>query len=146
MRPLGVLLRTGQSRSFQCLKAAVGAPEVSKDDAPDLVKEMLAQIVAGGEQRVVEYTKELDKHEGDILMTQESIQIAIAQVPESVKRDIDFAHAQIKAFAEEQRKSITDFEVDLFPGVKAGQTSIPVDVAGCYVPGGEDTRRTPFFV
>ena len=66
-------------------------------------------------------------------MSQAAIDAAIACVPESAKRDIQFAHAQIKKFADAQRASITDIELELHPGVTAGHTNLPCDVAGCYV-------------
>src|SRR5207249_989599 len=57
-------------------------------------------------------------------------------VPLSVKRDIEFATAQVRQFAEAQMASIRDFSVELSPGLVAGQRLIPVNVAGCYVPAG----------
>jgi hypothetical protein len=57
-------------------------------------------------------------------------------VPEKLKRDIEFAHANVKRFAEAQKATVANFEVEIVPGLIAGQKSIPVDAAGCYVPGG----------
>ena len=57
-------------------------------------------------------------------------------VPASVRRDIDFAVAQVRAFALAQKASTREFEVELHPGVVAGQRLVPVNVAGCYVPTG----------
>ena len=61
---------------------------------------------------------------------------AAAQVPEKLKADIRFAHRNIRLFAEAQRATITDCEIEILPGLIAGQKQIPVSSAGCYVPGG----------
>jgi sulfopropanediol 3-dehydrogenase len=53
-----------------------------------------------------------------------------------VKRDIDFATAQVRRFAEAQRASMQEFSTEVHPGLTAGQRLIPVNVAGCYVPTG----------
>ena len=57
-------------------------------------------------------------------------------VPEKLKDDIKFAHERIKKFAEAQKQSISEFETELSPGLWAGQKLIPIQTAGCYVPGG----------
>ena len=57
-------------------------------------------------------------------------------MPETVKDDIRFAHDQVRRFAEAQRDSLHGFEIETVPGVKLGQRLVPVDCAGCYVPGG----------
>ena len=60
----------------------------------------------------------------------------IAKVPEWVRDDIRFAHDQVRRFAEAQRDSLREFEIEIVPGVRLGQRIIPVQSAGCYVPGG----------
>jgi sulfopropanediol 3-dehydrogenase len=57
-------------------------------------------------------------------------------VPQTVKDDIDFAHRQIRRFAEAQRDSLQGFEIETEPGVILGQRILPVQCAGCYIPGG----------
>ena len=57
-------------------------------------------------------------------------------VPEKLKADIQFAHDNVRRFAEAQKATVSDFEYEIVPGLIAGQKSIPVDAAGCYVPGG----------
>ena len=59
-----------------------------------------------------------------------------AAIPASVKRDIEFATAQVRRFAEAQRASIKEFSLEVSRGLTAGQRLIPVNVAGCYVPTG----------
>jgi sulfopropanediol 3-dehydrogenase len=69
-------------------------------------------------------------------MSPEAIEAAVREVPQRVRDDIDFAARQVRDFALAQRRSITDFEVELHPGVIAGQRVIPVNVVGCYAPAG----------
>jgi len=70
------------------------------------------------------------------MLTPEEIEAAIALVPEKLKADIRFAHDNVKRFAETQKSTLTDVEMEIEPGFIAGQKAIPVDAAGCYVPGG----------
>ena len=69
-------------------------------------------------------------------MTKEEINAAAALVPERLKRDIDFAHDNVRRFAEAQKATLKDIQIEVVPGLIAGQKSIPVDAAGCYIPGG----------
>ncbi len=116
-------------------KAATSAEEFS-NTARTAVEAILKEIRENGEDGVRAVAKRLDKWEGDFILSEEKKQKLIASVPESVKADIRFAHEQIVAFAQAQRNSITDFEMITPAGVRAGQKVIPMDVAGCYVPGG----------
>ena len=111
----------------------------SKSDATevhDIVKNILDDIEAGGDQKVLEYAKKFDHYEGNVLLTAEEIETACALVPEKIKRDIQFAHSNVKRFAETQKATVSDVELEIVPGMVAGQKVIPVDAAGCYVPGG----------
>ena len=118
------------------LKKASKTPETETATAQKVVTEMLAEIGARGEAAVRDYAKKLDGWDGDIVMTRAEIERRAAEVPEAVKRDIDFAIAQVSAFAHAQRRSLGEFSVDLHRGVTAGQRVIPVNVAGCYAPAG----------
>jgi sulfopropanediol 3-dehydrogenase len=84
----------------------------------------------------MEYAKKFDQYEGNVLLTPNDIKAACALVPEKLKRDIEFAHNNVKRFAEAQKATVSDVEVEIVPGMIAGQKAIPVDAAGCYVPGG----------
>ena len=121
---------------IEYLKRATKTPETESGHARAVVTEMLAAIEAGGEQAVRDYAEKLDRWTGPILLTTEEIERRAAEVPEAVRRDIEFAAAQVRAFALAQRRSITDFSVELLPGLVAGQRLVPVNVAGCYVPTG----------
>jgi sulfopropanediol 3-dehydrogenase len=97
---------------------------------------MLADIVARGETAVREYAARLDGWTGDILVAEDEIERRTRDIPASVKRDIEFATAQVARFAEAQRESIHEFAIEIQPGLVAGQRLVPVNVAGCYVPTG----------
>ena len=118
------------------LKKATLTSESNAGETQAIVTGILNDIEARGEEAAKEYAAKFDRYDGNILLTQEEIDAAIAKVPERLKADIDFAHANVKRFAEAQKGTIKDFEVEVIPGLIAGQKSIPVDSAGCYIPGG----------
>lgn len=118
------------------LKQADKQPTTGEADTRRIVGEMLESIRAGGEERARRYAAELDRWQGDIVVPREAIAAAAARVPARLKEDIAFAYARVRDFAERQRESIREFEVELSPGLFAGQRLIPVKTAGCYVPGG----------
>ncbi len=118
------------------LKKASKTPETETATAQKVVTTMLAEIDRGGEAAVRAYAKELDGWEGEIVTTRAEIERRTAEVPDAVKRDIDFAIRQVSDFAHAQRRSLAEFSVDLHPGVTAGQRVLPVNVAGCYAPAG----------
>ncbi|ASJ76226.1 histidinol dehydrogenase [Granulosicoccus antarcticus] len=113
------------------------APVAANDERiQETVKTMLARIEADGESAVREYAAQFDNWQGDFILSDARRAELIARVPEQTRQDIQFAYRQIKGFAEAQRASLTEFEVESAPGVKLGQKIIPVNCAGCYVPGG----------
>ena len=118
------------------LKKAVRTAETDQGDVHDLVVKMLDEIAAGGEDVARKYARDLDKWAGDIIVSPEQRAAAAAMVPAKIKADIQFAHANIKRFAEAQAATVMDCEVEILPGLIAGQKQIPVSAAGCYVPGG----------
>ncbi len=118
------------------LKKAEKSPETETATAQKVVTEMLAKIGAHGEQAVRAYAKKLDAWDGEIVMSRAEIESRSAEVPSEARRDIDFAIRQVADFANAQRESLSDFSVDLHPGVTAGQRVLPVNVAGCYAPAG----------
>jgi sulfopropanediol 3-dehydrogenase len=118
------------------LKQAATTPETDHQDVRDLVQVMLARIAISGEEAVRDYSRTFDKWTGDIIVSRESLDAAAGQVPEQLKEDIRFAHANIRRFAEAQRATLSDCAVEILPGLMAGQKQIPVSAAGCYVPGG----------
>ena len=123
----------------QVKKSQGGAIEFDhgeSDKVIAIVREMLDTIRAGGEQAVLDYARKLDGWTGSVLMTPEEIDSIGRQLDDSLKEDIQFAHERVKKFAENQLASLKEFEMELAPGLVAGQRLIPINTAGCYVPGG----------
>jgi sulfopropanediol 3-dehydrogenase len=118
------------------LKKASKTPDTETATAQAVVTTMLAEIALQGEDAVRNYAKKLDHWEGDIVLSAAQIAARAAEVPQQVRHDIDFAIAQVSAFAHAQRESLREFSVGLHPGVTAGQRVLPVNVAGCYAPAG----------
>ena len=118
------------------LKKASKTPDTETATAQKVVGEMLAEIGKNGEAAVRAYAKKLDGWDGEIVLARAEIDRRAAEVPAAVKRDIDFAIAQVSAFAHAQRQSLSEFSVEVHRGVTAGQRVLPVNVAGCYAPAG----------
>ena len=118
------------------LKQATTTAETDHQDVRDLVSVMLARIALGGEEAVRDYSRIFDKWEGALIVDRAALDAAAAQVPDRLKADIRFAHANIRRFAEAQKATLSDCAVEILPGLMAGQKQIPVSAAGCYVPGG----------
>ncbi|MCG8686408.1 MAG: histidinol dehydrogenase [Desulfobacterales bacterium] len=121
---------------MEYIKKAEKTAEGNSDRIRGTVKEILADIEKNGEQAVIELAKKFDNWEGDFVLSPEKKKALIEQVPEQVKADIRYAHEQVSAFAKAQRDSLTEFETEPMDGVRLGQRIIPMDVAGCYIPGG----------
>jgi sulfopropanediol 3-dehydrogenase len=122
--------------TVEYLKKATLTSKSDASDVHDIVQDMLRTIEAGGDQAALDYAAKLDKYEGPIILSAEDIEAASAMVPEKLKADIQFAHDNVRRFAEAQKSTLTDVEVEIQPGLIAGQKAIPVNAAGCYVPGG----------
>src|SRR5580658_1500584 len=121
---------------IEYLKRAAKTAETDEENARAVVADMLAAIAAGGERAVRDYAEKLDGWSGPIVLAPQEIERRAAEVPESVRRDIEFGAEQVRRFALAQRNSISDFSVELLPGLTTGQRLVPVNVAGCYVPTG----------
>ena len=118
------------------LKQVETRPAVEGKDIRGVVAQMLAKIEQGGEAAVRDYARDLDGWAGDIVVTAAERAAASARVSQELKDDIRFAHANIRRFAEAQKATMGDCEIEIMPGLIAGQKQIPVSSAGCYVPGG----------
>ena len=118
------------------LKKAGKTPETDSGEARKVVTGMLAEIERRGEAAVREYAEKLDGWRGEIVVSAEEVERRTRGIPEGVKRDIEFATAQVRRFASAQRESVREFEAEIAPGLVAGQRLVPVNVAGCYVPTG----------
>ena len=121
---------------IEYLKKAAKTPATESGEARRVVDEMLATIAQRGEQAVREYAQKLDDWSGDIVVSLKEIERRTRDIDSGVKRDIEFATAQVRRFAQAQRDSMHEFSLEVHPGLIAGQRLIPVNVAGCYVPTG----------
>ena len=122
--------------SVEYLKKATKTAETDETKTREIVVNMLNDIRENGEAAVKKYAQKLDNWTGDFIITQDDIAKAASSLDQRTKDDIQFAHKQVFTFAKKQRESMLEFETELHPGVIAGQKLIPVNVAGCYVPGG----------
>ncbi len=118
------------------LKKATLTAKSDASEVHETVKGILDDIEAGGDAKALEYAEKFDKYEGNVLLTAEEIEAACAQVSDKLKADIQFAHDNVRRFAEAQKATVSDVEMEIVPGFVAGQKAIPVDAAGCYAPGG----------
>jgi sulfopropanediol 3-dehydrogenase len=119
-----------------------GKPEAERaaDDAQvrATVESVLADISARGDAAVRDLSVKFDKYDPPAFrLTQSEIEAAVQKVAPRDIEDIRFAQTQIRRFAEVQRASMTDVEVETLPGVILGHRNIPVQSVGCYVPGGK---------
>ncbi len=121
---------------MEYLKKAETSAEEFSNEARKSVESFLADIRANGEDAIRKIAKKLDNWDQDFVLSDKKRKALIDSVPEDKKADIRFAHEQIVAFAQAQRDSIRDFEMTTPAGVRAGQKIVPMDVAGCYIPGG----------
>ena len=122
--------------AVEYLKKATLTSESDAGDTHKIVQAILDDIEASGDAKALEYAAKFDKYDGPVVLTDTDIAAAAAKIPVKLKRDIEFAAANVKRFAEAQKDTIKDIEVEIVPGLIAGQKSIPVSAAGCYVPGG----------
>ena len=101
------------------------------------VQEVLNEIESKRDEGIREISRKFDKYEGDVIISQEKIEEVIKSLDQKVKDDVQFSYDRVRSFAEHQLKHLNnDFEVELSPGLFAGQKLIPVNSVGCYVPGG----------
>ena len=122
------------------LKRGIPEAERAADDARvrSTVEGVLADISARGDAAVRDLSVKFDGYgPPSFRLTPSEIEAAVQKVAPRDIEDIRFAQAQIRRFAEVQRASMTDVEVETLPGVILGHRTIPVQSVGCYVPGGK---------
>ena len=104
----------------------------------DTVEKILADIDARGDIAVRELSIRFDKLDrADYRLSNADIQDCISQLSDRNLSDIEFAQTQVRNFAQHQRNSMQDIEVETLPGIILGHKNVPVNAAGCYVPGGK---------
>ena len=116
----------------------------AEDDAADIAKvrsvveEILADIEKTGDKAVRKLSKKFDNWDPkDFKLSKFQIEDCVKSLPKQVIDDIKFAQSQIRNFAQIQRDSLRDVEVETMPGVVLGHKNIPINSVGCYVPGGK---------
>lgn len=127
-----------QLMSRQLKEAASGAtlPQ-ARSDVREVVESVIADIRQRGDAAVREYSEKFDHWSPeDFRLSAEEIERIVATVPRQAIDDICEVQANVRRFAEHQRASLTDFEVETAPGVFLGQKNLPIAAVGAYVPGG----------
>jgi sulfopropanediol 3-dehydrogenase len=120
------------------VKAPAVRSEQSRDDAvAETVAQVIAEVRKRGDDAVRAYSEKFDNWSPErFRLSQDDIERIVAGVPDQVIADIKTIQGNVRDFAQRQRDSLTDFEVETQPGVLLGQRHLPVDAAGAYVPGG----------
>lgn len=121
---------------MEYIKRASKTAESNSREIREKVGSLLSDIESRGEEAVAELAKRFDGWDGDFILSEEKKRALIARTPETVKADIRFAHEQVFRFAKAQRESLKEFEITPQPGVRLGQRIVPMETAGCYIPGG----------
>src|SRR5438552_12597082 len=104
----------------------------------DIVTGILEDIESRGETALREISEKFDKWNPPAFrLSEQEIEGCLSQLSAQTIDDIKFAQAQVRNFAQAQRSSIKDIEVETLPGVILGHKNLPVDSVGCYVPGGK---------
>ncbi len=122
--------------SLRLLKAARITPTTGEAEDRATVAAMLAEIEAGGEAAALRWAEKLDGWSGDPVVPEAAFEAASQGLSTRLKDDIAFAHERIRRFAEAQLASLGEFSLELAPGLVTGQRLVPLETAGCYVPGG----------
>ncbi len=121
------------------LKQGITAQDRNDADAKvkSIVESMLKDVTENGDKAVRAYSEKFDKWSPEnFKLSDEQIKNIIAELSPQVISDIEFAQTQIRNFAEAQKASLHDIEVETLPGVFLGHRNIPVNSVGCYIPGG----------
>ena len=126
--------------AIRYLKESKSQSERREDDAKvkAIVEDTLGDIEARGDKAIRELSEKFDKYSpASFKLSDDEIKALIAEVSPRDLDDIRFAQDQVRQFAEAQRASMTDIEVETMPGVILGHKNIPVQSVGCYVPAGK---------
>ncbi|EGR0148312.1 histidinol dehydrogenase [Vibrio sp. V41_P2S12T139] len=122
------------------LKNGINEEVSASNDAKvrQIVENILADIESKGDSAVRELSEKFDNWSPEqFRLSEEQIQACVDALDESTRHDIEFAQQQVRNFAQIQRDSMKDVEVETMPGVVLGHKNIPVNSVGCYIPGGK---------
>ncbi len=125
---------------IKVIKSGIDAEAAADFDAmvKDTVEKTLKDIETRGDAAVRELSQKFDKWSPESFrLSDKEIAAAVARVPADTIKDIEFAQAQIRRFAEIQKAALQDVEEETLPGVFLGHKNIPVNSVGCYIPGGK---------
>src|SRR5258706_4254249 len=115
----------------------LGAIKAADAQVRRTVEGILAEVEDKKDAAIRELSKKFDNWEPkDFRLSPAEIEKAIAQVGKRDLEDIKFAQAQVRNFAQKQKETMHDLEVETLPGVVLGHKHVPVNSIGCYVPGG----------
>lgn len=110
----------------------------SNKKVQNIVEDIISNIENNGDQAVTEYSEKFDKWTPkSFRLSKQEIADCYAELDEQVISDIKWAQTQVRNFAQIQRDSMKDVEVETLPGVTLGHKHIPMESVGCYVPGGK---------
>jgi sulfopropanediol 3-dehydrogenase len=122
------------------LKRGASVSQRSETDlkVKETVEQILSEIACRGDDAVRELSLRFDKFDRkSFRLSDAEIHECLSQISERNLEEIEFAQTQVRNFAQHQRSALRDIEVETLPGVILGHKNIPVDAAGCYVPGGK---------
>ena len=123
--------------TIKYLKKATKTASTDDTKTKEIVQNLLKELEKSKEDGCKELTKKFDKYDGEIIVSKEKIEEIKKKLDQKTKDDIKFSYDRVKKFAEAQLKNYgQDFEVELSNGLYAGQKLVPVNTAGCYIPGG----------
>ena len=125
---------------FRYLKRGKDVQTRAEDDAKvrATVEAIIADVEARGDAAVSDYSRKFDNWDpADFRLSQGEIESARRSLSAREIEDIAFAQKQVRNFAQIQRDSMKDVEVETYPGVVLGHKHIPVNAVGCYIPGGK---------
>ncbi|KAJ3530056.1 hypothetical protein NM208_g9494 [Fusarium decemcellulare] len=106
-------------------------------NVPQIVKGVISDIAANGDAAVRSYSQKFDKWDPQSFkLSPKQIDDIIATVDPQTVQDIRTVQQNVRRFAQAQRESIRDFEIESEPGVFLGQKNIPIERVGAYIPGG----------
>jgi sulfopropanediol 3-dehydrogenase len=109
----------------------------SRSDVAERVKQIIADVRSEGDAAVRRYSEQFDSWAPeDFRLDADQVSALVDSLPDQVVEDIDFVQAQVRRFAQAQRDSMLDVEVETLPGVRLGHRHVPIAAAGAYVPGG----------
>ena len=123
--------------AIKYLKKSPKQPSTDDLKTREVVQKLLTELEKTREEGCKELTKKFDKYDGDIIVSKQKIDEISKSLDIKTKDDIKFSYDRVRKFAEAQLKNYgQDFEIELSNGLFAGQKLVPVNTAGCYIPGG----------